>query len=164
MCISDKGNCWPPAHNVDVLVHLLIVNAGAGLKPAHGHLGLGAEGRGDMKTPRPGSKGQLDQRKQKTGFKRLHHKQGFTGPLWTNTFSFELHNNYKDKTEAIKWCKSGTTCEDSPDLAAFPRAGPLQLTPQTHPRPHPSIQMKKCILVSCRPSTPADTNVHTGLC
>lgn len=64
--ICKKGNCWPPAYNVDVVMHLPIVNAGAGLKAAHGHLGLGAECCGDMKSSCPGSKGQLDQRKQRT--------------------------------------------------------------------------------------------------
>ena len=60
--LGRRGDCcWPPAHSVDVLVHLLIVNAGAGLKAAHGHLGLGAEGCGDMKPSRTSSRGQLDQ-------------------------------------------------------------------------------------------------------
>lgn len=45
-------------------MHLLVVDARAGLKAAHGHLGFGTEGCGDMKSPRPSPKGQLDNRGQ----------------------------------------------------------------------------------------------------
>lgn len=45
-------------------MHLLVVDARAGLKAAHGHLGLGTECCGDMKSPRPSPKGQLDNRGQ----------------------------------------------------------------------------------------------------
>ena len=40
-------------------MHLLIVDEGARLKAAHGHLSLGIEGCRDMNTPRPGPEGQL---------------------------------------------------------------------------------------------------------
>lgn len=43
-------------------MHLVVVDAGAGLKAAHSHLGLGTEGSGDVESPRPGAQGQLDNR------------------------------------------------------------------------------------------------------
>lgn len=65
VCSLRRGNCWPSAHNVDVLVHLLVADAGAGLEAAHGHLGLGTEGSGDMESPGPAPQRQLDNRGQR---------------------------------------------------------------------------------------------------
>lgn len=42
--MSDKGICWPPAHNAAILVHVLIINAGVRLQASHGHHDLGAKG------------------------------------------------------------------------------------------------------------------------
>lgn len=46
-------------------MHLLVADAGAGLEAAHGHLGLGTEGSGDMESPGPAPQGQLDNRGQR---------------------------------------------------------------------------------------------------